>query len=48
MGSPPAVMQATLGWLCAEYGGVETYLLAGGLRPESLAALRNALVEPAV
>ena len=47
MGSPPAVMQATLNWLRTECGSVEGYLLVSGLRPESLAALREALVEPA-
>ncbi len=44
MGSPPAVLHATLAWLRAEYGSVEAYLLAGGLRPESLATLRERLV----
>lgn len=44
MGSPPAVMHATLAWLRSEYGSVEGYLLAGGLRPESLAVLRQRLV----
>ncbi|MBA3742571.1 tyrosine-protein phosphatase [Sporichthya sp.] len=47
MGSPPVVMHTILDWLRAEYGGVEAYLLAGGLRPQSLTALREALVDPA-
>lgn len=47
MGSPPAVMRVMLGWLREQYGSVEGYLLAGGLRPESLATLREALVDPA-
>jgi protein-tyrosine phosphatase len=47
MGSPPAVMRAMLDWLRAEYGSVEDYLLRGGLRPDSPAALRAALVDPA-
>jgi protein-tyrosine phosphatase len=47
MGSPPAVMLEMLAWLRANYGSVEGYLLAGGLRPQSLDALRDALVEPA-
>ena len=47
MGSPPPVMLEMLDWLRAQYGGIEGYLLAGGVRPQSLAALRDALVEPA-
>lgn len=47
IGSPPETMRAALAGLRAQHGSVETYLLDGGLRPASLAALRAALVEPA-
>ncbi|HVE24740.1 MAG TPA: tyrosine-protein phosphatase [Sporichthya sp.] len=47
IGSPPETMRAALAGLRARHGSVETYLLEGGLRPDSLAALRTALVEPA-
>jgi protein-tyrosine phosphatase len=47
MGSPPAIMLEVLRELRLEHHSIENYLLDGGLRPESLAALRAALVEPA-
>jgi protein-tyrosine phosphatase len=47
IGSPPETMRAALDGLRVRYGSVERYLLDGGLRPEALAALRAALVEPA-
>ncbi|WP_019873439.1 tyrosine-protein phosphatase [Sporichthya polymorpha] len=45
MGSPPRVLQATLDALRGRFGGAEGYLLAHGLRPESLDVLREALIE---
>lgn len=47
MGSPAETMRGALDGLRSRHGSVENYLLGGGLRPESLAALRTALVEPA-
>lgn len=47
MGSPPVVMHTILDWLRAEYDSAEGYLLAGGLRSDSLAALRDVLVDSA-
>lgn len=44
IGSPPALMHAILAWVRSEYGSAEGYLLAGGLRPESLDSLRDRLV----
>ena len=46
MGSPPHVMQASLDVIRELHGGARSYLLANGARPESLDALRVALVDP--
>lgn len=40
-------MTRFLDWMETTYGGVERFLLAGGLRVEELRALREAMLEPA-
>jgi protein-tyrosine phosphatase len=47
MGSPPVALRTALGVLRARHGSVRQYLLDQGLAPESLEALRKALVQPA-
>jgi protein-tyrosine phosphatase len=44
---PPEAMAATLAYLRERFGGVDRYLLAIGLTPGELAALRDGLTEPA-
>lgn len=44
MSCPPQTMRTVLDDLRAAHGSIEAYLLQGGLRPESLAALRERLV----
>jgi protein-tyrosine phosphatase len=39
-------MRETLVWWHAEYGTIEQYMLANGLEPDAIAALRGALIEP--
>jgi protein-tyrosine phosphatase len=46
MGSPPHVMQFSLDLIRETHGDARAYLLAHGVRPESLDTLRNALVDP--
>ncbi|HEY3605734.1 MAG TPA: tyrosine-protein phosphatase [Sporichthyaceae bacterium] len=46
MGSPPHVMQASLDTMRESHADARSYLLAHGVRPESLDALRVALVDP--
>ncbi|HEY2834418.1 MAG TPA: tyrosine-protein phosphatase [Sporichthyaceae bacterium] len=45
MGSPPHVMQASLDAMRETHADARSYLLAHGVRPESLDALRTALVD---
>jgi protein-tyrosine phosphatase len=44
MSAEAATMEAALAWLRDEHGGAEGYLLAHGMRPEQLTALRTALL----
>lgn len=46
IGSPPDLFLRVLATLRQKYGTVEEYLLAHGLRPATVDALRAALVEP--
>jgi protein-tyrosine phosphatase len=46
MGSPPHVMQASLDVMRETHADARSYLLAYGVAPESLDALRDALVDP--
>jgi protein-tyrosine phosphatase len=46
MGSPPHVMQASLDAMRESHADARSYLLAHGVAPESLDALRAALVDP--
>jgi hypothetical protein len=43
----PEHMQRFLDWMDAAHGGVERFLVANGVRRDELAALREALLEPA-
>ena len=45
IGSPPETMLAALAGLRHEHGSIENYLLDGGLRPDSLAHLRDTLIQ---
>ncbi len=47
MSCPPELMHTVLADLRAAHGSTEGYLVAGGLRVESLTALRERMVEPA-
>jgi protein-tyrosine phosphatase len=45
IGSPPETLASVLTRMRAKYGSIEAYLLAHGARPETLAALRERLIQ---